>query len=113
MKSRFNKTLFSYTVGIFLVIALTGIVISQVVTNIYVLLAVLLIEFIVLILTVFYMFDKYIKPIDKAAETMDKLLKGNYRTRISQPMNGMIGELNRKINALARKIGRASCRERV
>lgn len=113
MKSRYNKALFSYTVGLFIIIALTGVVLSQVNTNVYVLLAVLLIQFIILILTLFYLFDKYIKPIDKATETMKKILKGNYRARIHMLMNGMTGELNKKINALARNLNELTIQEQI
>src|SRR5699024_10015289 len=61
----------------------------------------------------FYIFDKYIKPIDKASETMDKLLKGNYRARIQQPVTGMTGELNQKINALARNLSELTIQEQI
>lgn len=113
MKSRFNKTLFSYTVGLFIVVTLTGLVLTQVTTNMYVLLAVLLIEFIVIVLTLFYFFDKYIRPIDKATETMEKLLNGNYRARIHMPVNGMTGELSKKINALARNLNELTIQEQI
>lgn len=113
MISSFKKTLFSYTISLFVIITLTGVILSQVNTNIYVLLAVLLIEFIVLVLTLFYVFDKYIKPIDKATETMEKLLKGNYRARIHMPNNGMTGELSKKINALARNLNELTIQEQI
>lgn len=113
MTSRFNKTVTTYVIGIFIVVSLTGVILGQITTNIYLLLAVLLIEFIVLILTLFYLFDKYIRPIDRMTETMDKLLQGNYRARIHMPLNGMTGELSQKINALARNLNELTIQEQI
>lgn len=113
MRPRFNKTIFSYMLGILAIIIITGVILSQVSTNLYVLSAVLLIEFIVLMLVLFYFFDKYIRPIGKATETMKKLLKGNYRARIHMPMNGVTGELSKNINSLARNLNELTIQEQI
>src|SRR5690625_966038 len=104
MKNILSKKIIGYSLLIFLILTITGAILFQVVTNIYVLLAVLVIEFIVLVLILFHFFDKYVKPIEKASETMDKLLKGNYHARIHHQMSGSVGELNKKINSLARNL---------
>src|SRR5690625_1055661 len=113
MKNILSKKIIGYSLLIFLILTITGAILFQVVTNIYVLLAVLVIEFIVLVLILFHFFDKYVKPIEKASETMDKLLKGNYHARIHQPMSGSIGELSTKINSLARNLSELTIQEQI
>ena len=113
MRSILSKKLFGYSLLIFAILALSGAILFQVVSNVYVLLAVLVIEYIILILVLFYFFDKYVKPIEKASETMDKLLKGNYHARIHQTMNGTIGELSAKINSLARNLSELTISEQI
>src|SRR5690606_37674405 len=113
MNKFLSKKVIGYSLILFLILIISGGILSQVVTNLYVLLAVLVIEYIVLLLIVFHFFDKYVKPIDKAKETMDKLLKGNYHARIHQPMTGSIGELSTKINSLARSLSELTISEQI
>src|SRR5690625_3183862 len=113
MRSILSKKLFGYSLLIFAILALSGAILFQVVSNVYVLLAVLVIEYIILILVLFYFFDKYVKPIEKASETMDKLLKGNYHERIHQTMNGTISELSAKITSLARNLNELTIFEQI
>lgn len=113
MKKIISKQLFGYSLLVFAIIALSGFILSQVVTNIYVLLAVLVIEYIIIMLIIFYFFDKYVKPIEKASNTMNKLLQGNYHTRINHPMTGAIGELSTKINSLARNLSELTIQEQI
>lgn len=91
MRNLLSKKLIGYSFLLFFILVLSGAILLTTVTNLYVLLAVLVIEYIILILVLFHFFDKYVKPIDKASETMDKLLQGNYHARIHQQMNGSIG----------------------
>src|SRR5699024_7532670 len=97
MKRVLSKKIFGYLVLIFFILVLSGVVLFTVTDNYYVLLAVLVIEFIVLSIILIHFFDKYIKPIEKASKTMNKLLEGNYHARINHQMNGTIGELSSKI----------------
>lgn len=113
MNKFLSKKVIGYSLILFLILIISGAILSQIVTNLYVLLAVLVIEYIVLLLIVFHFFDKYVKPIDKAKETMDKLLKGNYHARIHQPMTGSIGELSTKINSLARSLSELTISEQI
>lgn len=113
MKQKFTKKLLGYLMLIFVILIFSGGVLFTVTDNYYVLLAVLIIEFIVFTLILFHFFDKYISPIEKASKTMDKLLKGNYYARVNQQMNGSIGELSTKINALARNLSELTIQEQI
>ncbi|MEI3606028.1 ATP-binding protein [Pseudogracilibacillus sp. SE30717A] len=113
MKNMLSKNLIGYSLLLFFILILSGAILYTTVTNLYVLLAVLVIEFIILILALFHFFEKYVKPIDKASETMDKLLQGNYHARIHQQMNGSIGELSTKINSLARNLSELTIQEQI
>src|SRR5690625_4846942 len=113
MKRIISKNLIGYALLIFAILALSGAILFQIVSNLYVLLAVLVIEYIILILIIFFFFDKYVKPIEKASKTMDKLLQGNYHTRIHDAVTGSMGELNTKINSLALNLSELTIQEQI
>lgn len=113
MKSLLSKSLLSYVLGILLLVIISGVILSQVVDNFFVLLAVLIIEYILLIVMLLHVFDRYVKPIEKATNTVDKLVKGNYRARIHHPMSGHVGDLFGKINALARNLSELTIHEQI
>src|SRR5699024_9189951 len=106
MKDFLSKTLLAYTFILFIVILISGLVLSPIVTNYYVLIAVLISMFIIFTLLLFYVFDKYFR-------TIDKLLKGNYRARIFHTMKGTLGELSSKVNALARNLSDLTIQEQI
>jgi len=113
MKITLSKKIMGYLLIIFIVLSLSGFILAQVVTNIYVLISVLVITFIIFAVMLFHFFDKYIKPIEKASWTMDKLLQGNYYARVNQEMNGTIGELSGKINTLAKNLSKLTIQEQI
>lgn len=113
MRVFFTRSLIPYLIGVLIVLIITGGVLSQFLDNYLVLISVLVIEYIILVLMLLHVFDKYIKPIDKAIHTIDHLVKGNYRARIHHASNGRIGELSRKINALARNLSELSIHEQM
>ncbi|HLR68436.1 two-component system histidine kinase PnpS [Virgibacillus alimentarius] len=113
MKALFSKSLILYALGILIIEAITGAILSQTVDNLFVLISVLLIEYIILLLILLHVFDKYIKPIKKATKTVDQLVQGNYRARIHHPVNGSIGILSNKINSLARSLSELSIHEQL
>src|SRR5699024_476526 len=94
MKDFLSKTLLAYTFILFIVILISGLVLSPIVTN-------------------YYVFDKYFRPIEKVSQTIDKLLKGNYRARIFHTMKGTLGELSSKVNALARNLSDLTIQEQI
>src|SRR5690625_5274959 len=113
MKALFSKSLFSYAIGILFIVAITGGILSPIVDNFFVLISVLVIEYIIFIIILLHFFDKYIKPIKKASRTVDQLVQGNYRARVRHPATGSIGALSTKINALARNLSDLSMHEQL
>src|SRR5690625_5753120 len=78
----FSKSLLSYAIGILFIVAITGGILSPIVDNFFVLISVLVIEYIIFIIILLHFFDKYIKPIKKASRTVDQLVQGNYQARV-------------------------------
>lgn len=113
MKPLLSKTFISYAFLLFLLLVVSGFILGQVVDNYYVLLSVLMITYIILIVLLLQIFDRYVKPIEKATQTVDKLVNGNYRARIHHPMSGPVGELFGKINALARNLSELTIHEQI
>src|SRR5690625_2506862 len=113
MKQFISKKTLSYISIVALVILVSGFILFPVVTNFYVLLAVLIIEILIFSIMIFFFFDKYVKPIENSSNTMDKLLQGNYHARVHHAMNGTIGELNMKINSLARNLSELTIQEQI
>lgn len=113
MKKLISKKTLSYISIVTMVILVSGFILFPVVTNYYVLLAVLIIEAIIFFIMIIIFFDKYVKPIEISSGTMDKLLQGNYHARVHHAMNGTIGELNMKINSLARNLSELTIQEQI
>lgn len=113
MRALFNKSIFTYVISIFILLGITGFILSLIVTNMIVLISALLIVYVILILILLNIFDKYIKPIQKAANTMTELVQGNYSARIHHPSNGSVGQLSNKINTLARSLSELSIHEQI
>ncbi|MFD1038096.1 two-component system histidine kinase PnpS [Virgibacillus byunsanensis] len=113
MKVLFTRPLFPYVIGIFTVVLFTGLVLNQMVDNFIVLISVLLTEYIILLLFLVHIFDRYIKPITKATKTIGEIVKGNYRARIHHPSNGSVGDLNSSINKLARNLSELTINEQL
>lgn len=111
MRALFSKPVLSYMIGLFILVGLTGGILSLVIDDYIILITVLMIQFIVLIIFVMHIFDKYVRPIQKSIKTVDELVKGNYRARIHHPFNGSIGELSNKINTLARSLSELAIQE--
>src|SRR5690625_1213177 len=102
-----------YTFFFFIIILIICLVFNPILTNYYLLIAVLISMFIIFTLLLFYVFDKYFRPIEKVSQTIDKLLKGNYRARIFHTMKGTLGELSSKVNALARNLSDLTIQEQI
>src|SRR5690625_4406871 len=113
MNSKLARYIISYSFLIIAILAVSTFILFQVVNNASVLMIVTTIELILLISIIAYFFRKYVKPIEKASRTMDKLLKGNYHARVHHQMNGSIGELSTKINSLARNLSELTIQEQI
>lgn len=113
MKSLFKRSLITYAIGMFALVGLAGAILSLIVTNYIVLIAVLLITYIIFMIVLLQLFEKYIKPIEKTTQVVSELVEGNYRSRIHHPSNGSIGALSHKINKLARNLSKLTVHEQI
>lgn len=111
MKYVFKKPLFTYVVGVLVIVLLTGAIISQLTSDYFILFSVLFVQFLILVLILLQIFEKYMKPIQKATKTVDELVRGNYRARVHHNSSGSVGELSNKINILARNLSELTIQE--
>src|SRR5690625_1353923 len=111
MRSPLSKTLLSYVVSVFLLVFFTGCLLSQIVDDYIFLISILIIEFIVMIVILLHIFEKYIKPIQVATKTITKLVDGNYWSRFHYKSNGMSAVLGNEINKLARDLNQLSTQQ--
>ncbi|SFB24766.1 two-component system, OmpR family, phosphate regulon sensor histidine kinase PhoR [Lentibacillus halodurans] len=113
MKPLFTKPLLAYHAILLLLVAVTGIALSQLTTEYIILVSILIVEYFILLVIMLHVYDRYMKPVKKASQTVDELVKGNYRTRIHHSAGGSIGELNNKLNVLARNLSEFKIQEQV
>lgn len=109
----FKKPLLAYHAGLFILVVLTGLALSQLTSEYIILIAILVVEYVMMLVMMLHVYDKYMKPIKKTTQTVDELVKGNYRTRIHHSEQGSIGELNNKLNVLARNLSEFQIQEQV
>ncbi|WP_047985068.1 two-component system histidine kinase PnpS [Ornithinibacillus californiensis] len=107
------KPIIRYAIIIFMIVAITGIIFSQFMENYIVIVLVLLTEYIILMMMLNYVFEKYVKPIKKATDTLDELVRGNFRARMHHPVTGSMASLLMKINKLARSLSELSINEKI
>ncbi|MBP1947759.1 two-component system histidine kinase PnpS [Virgibacillus litoralis] len=113
MKVIFSRPLFAYIMGLLILVFVSGAILSQL-TNEYIILgSILTVEYIILLLIMLHVYDKYMKPIKKASNTIDELVKGNYRARIHHTSSGSVAELSNKINILARNLSEFAIQEQM
>lgn len=113
MKNFITKDISIYTLVLLFTVTIAGIILLPNVTNVFILLAVLSIVFIVVLLMFIYLSEKYVQPLTKMAETMEKILQGNYHARIHYGANGIVSDLSNKINQLARNLSELTIQERI
>lgn len=113
MKSLFSKPLISYVVTIFILTIVTGVLLGQIVENYIFLIAILVMEFIILTIILLHIFERYIKPMQIATETISKLVRGDYRSRYRHQSSGITARLGSEINKLARNLNALSMHEQM
>ncbi|WLV23767.1 ATP-binding protein [Aciduricibacillus chroicocephali] len=113
MKAVFERPLRNYVLGLLLLTITVGVLLWRADADIYMLIPVIAIQLIVLIIILLHMSERYIKPLDKTIETVDRLVKGDFRARIHQPASGQMSDLNDKINSLARNLSQLSIHEQM
>jgi len=113
MKAVFERPLRNYVLGLLVLTIAVGILLWQANADIFTLIPVIAIHFIILTVILLHMSERYIKPLDKTIETVDRLVKGDFRARIHQPAGGQMSDLNEKINSLARNLSELSIHEQM
>ncbi|MFD1362232.1 two-component system histidine kinase PnpS [Lentibacillus salinarum] len=113
MKPLLTKPLLPYHASLFLLMTLTGFALSTLVDEYIILISILVVEYVILLIILLHVYDKYMKPIRKTSQTVDELVKGNYRARVHHSAGGSIGELNNKLNVLARNLSEFQIQEKV
>ena len=109
----FKKPLLAYHAGLFVLVAVTGIAIAQLTSEYIILGSILFVEYFILLVIMLHVYDRYMKPIKKTTQTVNELVKGNYRVRIHHSAGGRIAELNNKLNALARNLSEFEIQEQM
>ncbi|WP_010532418.1 two-component system histidine kinase PnpS [Lentibacillus jeotgali] len=109
----FKKPLLAYHAGLFSLVFLTGVAAAQLTSEYIILGSILFVEYFILLIIMLHLYDKYMKPIKKTTQTVNELVKGNYRVRIHHSAGGNIAELNNKLNALARNLSEFEIQEQM
>jgi len=114
MGSLFKRPLISYVLIIFLIVLITGGLLSQIVDNSVFLVAILLMELFVLLLVITRFNRDYVKPMNQAVKTIDQMLNQNYHARFHYtPTSELVVELGTKINHLSKYLAEFSIQEQM
>ncbi|RDW16317.1 PAS domain-containing sensor histidine kinase [Oceanobacillus arenosus] len=111
MNELFQKPLFQYVIILFFIVLGTGAVLFPFMDNYLVLAIVLIIEYIIFLVMLSYFSKAFIKPVEKAIETMEEIQKGNYDVRLLNNPDTMVGALNTKINGLASNLNQLTMKK--
>lgn len=113
MRTELSRLLWKNSLFLGLVLVIAGFLLFPIVDNIYLLIALLAVMYVVLMLWILIFVMRHIKPIEKTSRTMDKILQGNYSARVHDEIGGQIGALNSKVNALARSLSKLKIQEQM
>ena len=114
MKFISRQPLSSYVIAIFIIVTITGGLLSQIVTNQIILAVVLFMQFFILLFLVVRFHRDYIKPLSKAVETVDEVLNQNYYARFQYaPVSELVIELGTKLNRLSKHLAEFSIQEQM
>lgn len=113
MKGFIPKPIVSYTVSLVFILIILGFIMSSFVENIILLVAVLIMLFVLISILFNRLYMEYIKPINKASETIEEIIKGNYQARFHATNNQTLGQLSNNINRLARDLTDFSLQEQI
>lgn len=86
---------------------------SSIVDNIIFLVAVFIILFVFISILFKLLYMEYIRPINKASKTIEKIIEGNYQARFHAANNQTLGQLSDHINRLARYLADLSLQEQI
>lgn len=113
MKGIFSRPISSYVITITISLLIVGLILGQIVNEPYILIAVLLFEFIFLLILLSLIHTKYIVPIQKATKTIDAIIAGNYHARFYNTSSDEMQNFSSKINQLARDMSEIVMQEEI
>lgn len=113
MKGFIPKPIISYTVNLLFILIIIGFIMSSFVDNVIFLVAVFIILFVLISILFNRLYMEYIRPINKASETIEEIIKGNYQARFHATNNQTLGLLSDNINRLARDLTDFSLQEQI
>lgn len=110
-----TKLFFTYAFVVALVLLGIGFIIMPIATNNEKLIVVLALSggFIIFLLTIHQIIDRYIKPVQSAATVAEALVKGDYKVRTYENHYGDAGRLSNAINLLARSLQEMTIQEKI
>jgi len=113
MKGIFSKPILSYVIAISVSLFAIGLIIGQIVDELFILIAVLLFELFFLLIVLSLIHNKYVMPIQKATKTIDAIIEGNYHARFYNTSSNEMQNLGVKINQLARDMSAIAMQEKM
>jgi two-component system, OmpR family, phosphate regulon sensor histidine kinase PhoR len=113
MKSLLKKPFSNYVIILFILTVITGALLVPIVDNIIILIAILIINYFILILFLQFFIINHMKPLKKAIDILSEINQGNYRVRFHFSSDNIIGMLSKEINTLARNMSEYSIQERM
>lgn len=114
MKSIFKRPIYSYLFSTFIIVLLTGGLLSQIVTSKIILAVILFLQLFLLILVIFRFNRDYIRPMSQAVKTIDDILSQNYHARFQYaPVSDLVIEFGTKINRLSKYLAEFSIQEQM
>ncbi|GGM26708.1 hypothetical protein GCM10011351_10590 [Paraliobacillus quinghaiensis] len=69
--------------------------------------------YIIFLVIIYQLFDRYIKPVKKAAAAAEELVQGNFRARTYETQYGDVGKLSNAINLLAKNLQEMATQEKM
>lgn len=114
MKFISKRPIYSYVISTFIIVLLTGGLLSQIVRSKIILAAILIIQLFFLLVVVYRFHRDYIKPMSQAVQTIDEILDQNYHARFQYaPVSELVVELGTKINRLSKHLAEFSIQEQM
>lgn len=113
MRFIFPKMLISYGINLVIILLVAGFIISRFTENIILLVAIFIMLFVGIGILFYRLYISYIRPIEKATGTIEKIKDGNYQARFHANGNKTLLNLSDNINKLARNLSDFSLQEQI
>lgn len=113
MKVLFSVPIRPYMFAVLFTFIVMGVILFQAADVPFIMIVVLFFGFIIVQIIIFLLYTNYVKPVQKATNTIDEFIKGNFNARFHNSSNEAIEELSYKINTLARNMSAISMQEQM